>query len=183
MYGYLRQRIKHAIRFRHKRGFGVHSPFMFNLILNVIRDKKSRFQYPHFNHKELQLSGKKRKLLKLMVRIIVSQKFNRLFIIGKDADTIVGYLQRASNSIELSESIDDAQLVFIGSLRRSSPLVDEARFSNQQFVILYDLYKSQQNSQISKKLTTLATVSLDMMWYGIYIFNSKLQPGHYNLLI
>lgn len=36
--GYLKERIKHAVRFRHKRGYGVHSPFMFNLILNVIRD-------------------------------------------------------------------------------------------------------------------------------------------------
>ena len=31
--GYLKERIKHAVRFRHKRGYGVHSPFMFNLIL------------------------------------------------------------------------------------------------------------------------------------------------------
>ena len=26
--GYLKERIKHAVRFRHKRGYGVHSPFM-----------------------------------------------------------------------------------------------------------------------------------------------------------
>ena len=36
--GYLKERIKHAVRFRHKRGYGVHSPFMFNLILNVIQN-------------------------------------------------------------------------------------------------------------------------------------------------
>ena len=34
--GYLKERIKHAVRFRHKRGYGVHSPFMFNLILTGI---------------------------------------------------------------------------------------------------------------------------------------------------
>ena len=44
--GYLKERIKHAVRFRHKRGYGVHSPFMFNLILNVIRDREKQFQYP-----------------------------------------------------------------------------------------------------------------------------------------
>ena len=44
--GYLKERLKHVIRFRHKRGYGVHSPFMFNLILNVIRDKEKQFVYP-----------------------------------------------------------------------------------------------------------------------------------------
>lgn len=183
MYGYLRQRIKHAIRFRHKRGFGVHSPYMFNLILNVIRDKKGQFQYPHFTQQELQISNKKRKLLKLLVRIIVSQKIKSVFIIGNDTELIRNYLQRLSIPLVFCDTIEQAQFVYIGTIRRSLSVIDEGHFTDNQFVILYDLYKSKQNGIVAKKLTQSATVSLDMLWYGIYIFNSKLQHGHYNLLL
>ena len=62
MYSYLRERIKHAVRFRHKRGFGVHSPFMFNLILNVIRDKEKKFNYPEEAEHNRKIRLKQRKL-------------------------------------------------------------------------------------------------------------------------
>ncbi len=60
--GYLKERIKHAVRFRHKRGYGVHSPFMFNLILNVIRDREKQFQYPERLEREklFESSGEKK---------------------------------------------------------------------------------------------------------------------------
>ena len=65
--GYLKERIKHAVRFRHKRGYGVHSPFMFNLILNVIRDREKQFQYPERLEREKS------------VRIIGREKFSAYY--------------------------------------------------------------------------------------------------------
>ena len=59
--GYLKERIKHAVRFRHKRGYGVHSPFMFNLILNVIRDREKQFQYPERLERENCLNHRREK--------------------------------------------------------------------------------------------------------------------------
>ena len=50
--GYLKERLKHVIRFRHKREYGVHSPFMFNLILNVIRDKRKYMVYTNLQNDE-----------------------------------------------------------------------------------------------------------------------------------
>ena len=45
MYNYLKQRFKHAIRFRHKRGYGVHSPFVFDLITSVIKEKAVYYDF------------------------------------------------------------------------------------------------------------------------------------------
>ena len=68
--GYLKERIKHAVRFLHKRGFGVHSPFMFNLILNVIRDRDRTFDYPLEWEKWNLLSRLERKIFRLLSRLI-----------------------------------------------------------------------------------------------------------------
>lgn len=65
--GYLKERIKHAVRFRHKRGYGVHSPFMFNLILNVIRDREKQFQYPERLERENCLNHRERKIFPLII--------------------------------------------------------------------------------------------------------------------
>ena len=70
--GYLKERIKHAVRFRHKRGYGVHSPFMFNLILNVIRDREKQFQYPERLERENCLNHRERKIFRLLSRLVRS---------------------------------------------------------------------------------------------------------------
>ena len=69
---YLKERIKHAVRFRHKRGYGVHSPFMFHLILNVIRDKEKRFSYPEGLEKKLR--NREKKVYRLLARLICHLK-------------------------------------------------------------------------------------------------------------
>ena len=69
--GYLKERIKHAVRFRHKRGYGVHSPFMFNLILNVIRDREKQFQYPERLERENCLNHRERKIFRLLSRLVL----------------------------------------------------------------------------------------------------------------
>ena len=71
--GYLKERIKHAVRFRHKRGYGVHSPFMFNLILNVIRDREKQFQYPERLERENCLNHRERKIFRLLSRLVRSR--------------------------------------------------------------------------------------------------------------
>ena len=69
MYNYLKQRLKHAIRFRHKRGFGVHSPFVFDLITNVIKEKA---EYYDFQVVEAQgrIRDKERKLCRMLFRLV-----------------------------------------------------------------------------------------------------------------
>ena len=86
--GYLKERIKHAVRFRHKRGYGVHSPFMFNLILNVIRDREKQFQYPERLERENCLNHRERKIFRLLSRLVRSLRVHRMICLGKNADIL-----------------------------------------------------------------------------------------------
>ena len=50
-------------------------------------------------------------------------------------------------------------------------------------ILITDIYKKQLNTQLWRQLRQEATVSIDMMWYGLLFFNHHLQKGKYNLII
>ena len=50
-------------------------------------------------------------------------------------------------------------------------------------VVLKDIYKCPANARLWRQLRQEATVSIDMMWYGLLFWNEKLQKGKYNLII
>ncbi|MGL5681500.1 MAG: hypothetical protein ACRDDZ_00410 [Marinifilaceae bacterium] len=181
MYGYLKQRLKHAIRFRHKRGFGVHSPFMFNLILNVIKDKKGKYQYPHFTEQEQHLASSKRKMLKLIVRIMTAHKMTHFYAIGKDADIVWAYVKRALPASQFANNMHEADIVFIGNIKYQLKEAEIKSINKYQYFIVCDIYKNTTNTQTAKQLQKLSQVSIDMLRYGMYIINSKVQEGHYNI--
>ena len=143
MYSYLRERIKHAVRFRHKRGFGVHSPFMFNLILNVIRDKEKKFNYPEEAEHNRKIRLKQRKLYRLICRLVC--------FLNVLQDVVIDFLPTAT--------------------------------VRQKCIVITDIYKNSFNARLWQQWRGKATVSVDMMWYGLLFFDEKLQKGRYNLII
>ena len=110
--GYLKERIKHAVRFRHKRGYGVHSPFMFNLILNVIRDREKQFQYPERLERENCLNHRERKIFRLLSRLVRSLRVHRMICLGKNADILCRYLQEVCD-VEISVNHCNLPISFI----------------------------------------------------------------------
>ena len=115
--GYLKERIKHAVRFRHKRGYGVHSPFMFNLILNVIRDREKQFQYPERLERENCLNHRERKIFRLLSRLVRSLRGHRMICLGKNADILCRYLQEVCDveiSVNQLDTLQSADFIYIG---------------------------------------------------------------------
>ena len=94
MYNYLKQRIKHAIRFRHKRGYGVHSPFVYDLITRVIREKGEYYDC-HRVEDEAHCPEKDRKLYRLLFRLTIDGKF-------ADGQIDTARLEREMDSIHIS---------------------------------------------------------------------------------
>lgn len=189
--GYLKERIKHAVRFRHKRGYGVHSPFMFNLILNVIRDKEKQFTYPLALEEADLLSRRERKVFRLLSRLIRYFKVEKVVCIGYNAELLTGYLsevyREASISSNRPERLEQADFIYLG---RDSErfLSGEFIFSTfpepvRKYIVIADIYKNTLNRRIWRQYRDKATVSVDMMWYGLLLFDSRIQQGKYSLTI
>lgn len=192
MYRYLKQRLKHVVRFRNKRGYGVHSPFMFNLILNVIRDKERQFSYPEAREKELKMRHYEKKLYRLLFRLIRFLGNKKILCVGTNVEVLADYLRDGKEDtligINQPEMFMTADFIYIG--RDVKVLLRDERFSaldtsgrQKRCVVISDIYKNSFNMQMWLQLRQKATVSVDMMWYGILFFDEKLQNGKYSLII
>lgn len=188
---YLKERLKHAIRFRHKRGYGVHSPFMFNLILNVIRDKEKRFSYPDGLGKNRELRNREKKVFRLLSRLIRHLKTEQICCLGIHAPLLVEYLRQTyptaiitCNDLEQLEKID---FLYIGrkaeeyvQLGTLETLLDRKKI---KYIIVSDIYKTSLHSRLWRMYRNQATAIVDMMWYGLLVYDEKVQRGKYNLII
>lgn len=187
--GYLKERIKHAVRFRHKRGFGVHSPFMFNLILNVIRDRDRTFDYPLEWEKGNLLSRRERKIFRLLSRLIRHLEVRRMVCTGENAALLTEYLETACPQVLLTsclEEVGEADFIYVGRrMPGEKTALDWGAFMRNEpkYAVISDIYKDKQHARLWRLLRERATVSVDMMWYGILFFNDKIQRGKYNLTI
>ena len=190
---YLKERIKHAVRFRHKRGFGVHSPFMFNLILNVIRDKEKQYTYPVSLEKRDGLGHHEKKVFRLLSRLTRYLDVHSLACFGVEAPRIGNYLRAMvpGAEIQINGGTLSPEVDFIYLARGFQQyLPDEpergelfACYGKRKCVVITDIYKSRQAGRLWRQAGEKATVRLDMMWYGILLFDEKLQKGKYNLII
>ena len=187
--GYLKERVKHAVRFRHKRGYGVHSPFMFNLILNVIRDRERLFDYPLEWEKRELLRHRERKVFRLLSRLIRYLRVERVVCLGEHAEHLVEYLSAIYQDASITSHVEEAaeaDFIFLGKRQGNEmPAIDWATFLEHEpkYLVISDIYRDKQHARLWRLLRERATVSVDMMWYGMLFFNPKIQKGKYNLII
>lgn len=181
------------MRFRHKRGYGVHSPFMFNLILNVIRDKEKQYTYPVSLERKDGLGHRERKVFRLLSRLTRYLDVHSVACFGVDAARIGDYLGTIIQDAEIqangSTISPDVDFIFLGrGFRQYLPVELErgelfAGHGKRKCVVITDIYKNRQAGRLWRQGGEKATVRLDMMWYGILLFDEKLQKGKYNLII
>ncbi len=187
--GYLKERLKHAIRFRHKRGYGVHSPFMFNLILNVIRDKKKQFSYPVELEEANILNRRERKAYRLLSRLVRHLRVRRIVCLGLNSSLLASYLSLVYQKADVSdvpEGLEEADFVYIGRRTLANmPFLGDRTWitSCPKYVVIADIYKDPRHARLWRQLCGRATVSVDMMWYGLLFFDTKIQKGKYELII
>ncbi len=256
---YYTQRLKHALRFRTKRGYGVHSPYMFNLIMNVLRDRRrTPFRYPT---ERVSLSHRDRKLFRLTYRLNLFLHNDKLYASGKRATLLRDYLsggrgvevldgEGASQGVgrvesgrgaikgvevcsDLGEFAELAEFSFLwldsgsgkgkkrgkrgkkdrkrmvmngdgigeandsvgAGERRNDAESEESkemvearicewaeRRDGHHTVLITEINRDATQQRLWKRLSEMATVRIEMLWFGLLIFDPKLQPGTYHLL-
>lgn len=189
-YRYLKERIKHVVRFRHKRGYGVHSPFMFNLIVHVIREKNNKCDYPEWTGGQVRLPGRECKLYRLLFRLARFWDGKRILCLGNKAASVAVYLKGAVKEsvivCNVSEEWDKSAFIYVGhdacNVLSLEQAIGSSEFWNKRkCIVITDIYRN--NAPLWRLLGGRANVRINMMWYGILLFDDKLQPGKYNLTI
>lgn len=90
-------------RFRHSRGFGVHSPFAFRMVHDVIRPR-----YEYYREEELQTLAKDsclRKVCGLLFRLTARLGFRQAMVASDAPAAVRKALEMARGDIEISTSL------------------------------------------------------------------------------
>ena len=52
-----------------------------------------------------------------------------------------------------------------------------------RYLVIADIHKDARHAALWRRLREQATVSVDMMWYGLLLFDRKIQKGNYKLML
>lgn len=203
MYNYLKQRLKHAIRFRHKRGFGVHSPFVFDLITNVIKEKAVYYDF-QVVESQGKIREKERKLYRMLFRLVDYFSYRKIVFLGIENPWVTRYLEGVASDMRLLDGggncpdgvfsdkavkgCRDVDMLFLGKNLEGAWDSDWDNLLREcteepLCVVIKDIYKRPFNAKLWRQMRKECTVSVDMMWYGILFWDKKLQKGKYNMII
>lgn len=103
-------------RWRHTRGYGVHSPFAFSIVTEVVQNPKG---YEYYGYKEIETQAKtnrkERKFAKMLHRLCSRCDIGSVFVEkGLDTHVITSALKNSNSQLAFTtdtELIDNARLV------------------------------------------------------------------------
>jgi hypothetical protein len=190
MNDYIFQRLKHLFRFRRKRGYGIHSPFVFELVTSVIREKAEYYAF-----REIEPLGtvrrRDRACCRLLFRLAEREGYRRVLLVGTESDAPARYLKALSDKMLFLDERDGGargewDLLYIGRKTGNARREEWERWLKRRgkgrvCVVIMDIHANRVNRMLWKRLREESRVAVDMMWYGLLFFDHRLQPGRYAL--
>lgn len=184
----------------------MHSPFVFDLITNVIKEKAVYYDFERIEAMG-NIREKERKLYRLLFRLAEYFSYRNILCVGVRSPWASMYLAAVSKQMvlldgggvcpeaEYTERVRPGDLkgckidmIFLGEAFEEDwdegweEVLREHR-RGPLCIVIKDIYKGRFNSLIWRQLRREGTVSIDMMWYGIVFFDVRLQKGKYNMII
>lgn len=159
-------KILHKLKSRPKRGFGIHSPFVFCFQREVLHPKKknARLLYKTYENEQ-------DKILRLLLRIYTYYKVQEVFLGTEFAEKgFEKYGIAYDNELELSKKY---KLAVIGT----SSKLDENCLCNQAFVVL----TGNRAQILENPLREQCDVFLDLYEIGICVFDKGLSKQEFKL--
>ena len=170
-------RLRHRITSNSSKGFGIHSPFMFDFITNVVNEKN-----PYYSYKEIEniaQSNKEKKYLKLIYRIINYYKIKNVLFIGRDKDIerLLGPCENINVDMMGRDNIDGYDFVYIADI---GTLPDESIQSSDVIICINNIYNNSKQWNRLKRIGT-SKIFIDFFDFGIIFAKNNFQTQIYKL--
>jgi hypothetical protein len=186
MNDYLFHRLRQLLHPLRRRGHGVHSPFVFDLITNVMRERA-----PYYAFRDLEPpDARGRECHRLLFRLAEREGYRRALLVGQGDDLPARYLSAVSRDMVLLDGGDsplDAppwELFHAGSLTRDDgewPRWLAARDDTRACALITAIHENRVNRALWEYFREESRVSIDATRYGLLFFDRRLQPGRYVL--
>lgn len=162
---------------------------MFNLIMNVIRDREHRYACPVAKGQTALLRKRECKMFGLLSRLVRFLRVRQVVCLGRHSSLLADYLSLLPGGVRVDDTpsvLAGADFIYLGSgaaaeeMERLLPFAPE---TYPRYLVLSDIHKDANHAFLWRRLREQATVSVDMMWYGLLFFDHKIQKGTYKLMI
>lgn len=107
-------------RLRHSKGFGIHSPFAFMLVNEVINCRCRYYGYDDIEpYIDLMKGSKQRRLARLLIRLVGRISFNKFVIVGEIDDVLIKAVEIADSRVEIERGVEEVlslSLIYVAGL-------------------------------------------------------------------
>lgn len=99
----IKERIKYILKSGHKKGYGIHSPYIFNLLNDVIYEKNQYYCYSEIQNKQLFSSNETNntKHIQLTHRLAIHNKAKTIIEIGTQSGLQTIYLSKTNSKAKI----------------------------------------------------------------------------------
>ena len=170
------------VRFRHRRGYGVHSPFAFDFINDVVYEKTPFYAYKALSHLHpwwVRWGG----LYPLTCRRLLFRLGNyvhphTMCILG-DRPIEQAYLNQAVPAVQWVK--DDPEFLFVAHEQMNKAHSFLSRMPEQGVMVLEGIHADSASRELWEQLKNAphTGVTFDLYTYGILFFNPHLHKQHY----
>lgn len=174
------------VRFRKRRGYGIHSPFAFGLVTGVIYEHGNYYAYERLDrlYREQRAQATLRlKDYRLLFRLANFQHPRCCLLLGTADGLLSEFLHAGSLHTQYVTAAKTADMVVVQRDAACDPAVLAATLEPGAMVVVVDPRGSAKRRRAWRALLELpqAQVSFDLHDFGIVLYRPELQRAHYTI--
>ena len=166
-------------RFRNRCGYGVHSPFAFGFITDVIYERGMYYSYREldtlFAFYEILLDARPRKIYRLLFRVLNFAHPKYALFLGDDA-IAYEFLRKASSTTVWGNECSGQPVGFVYIDKFVSDVLDCV---NSGTILVLGHLRSNKKMWDNIKENSRAVLSFDLYDVGIAMFDNQYYPTNY----
>lgn len=177
-------RLLHIIKSDSNKGFGIHSPFVFDFVVNVLNEKNGYYAYSEIEN--VSSSSKQTKYLKLLYRIINYYRVRNILIVGNDGGVLLDkiipfcpslYIKRIDNLAQIG-NVDNYDFIYVAVDTNDI----HCSFSRDTIIVIENLFDYRQHWK-SVKIAEIPAIFIDFFDFGIIFAKNNFIKQFYRLIL
>lgn len=125
-------------RLRHSKGFGIHSPFAFMLVNEIINCRYRYYGYDDIEPYIDSMKGcKQRRLARLLIRLVGRISFKKFVAIGETDEVLIKAVEIADSRVEVERCVEEVlspSLIYVAGLCDAEELSASMQVEGNVFV-------------------------------------------------
>lgn len=174
------------VRFRKRRGYGIHSPFAFGFVTGVVYEHGYYYAYEHLDRlfrEQRSQATLRLKDYRLLFRLANFQHPRSCLMLGTADGLLPAFLRAGSRHTRYTTAAKTADMVVVQRDAACDPAALAAALEPGAMVVVLHPHGTAKRSRVWRALLEVpqAQVSFDLHDFGIILYRPELQRERYTI--